>query len=537
MLKSILSGILLLTSSLLSAQSTFNYIVELEPLNVPGLPGLHSYAFAQDNGKWLMIGGRLDGLHARQPFNAFPASQNNAELFVIDVNNTQFWTAPLSVLPVSIREQLQSTNMNFHQSGDTLYLIGGYAFSATANDHITFPNLTTIQVSSVIDAVVNGTSYTSYFKQITDNNFAVTGGQLGYLNGTFYLVGGQRFDGRYNPMGNPTFTQQYTDEIRKFTIDNSGAQLSYANYSTVNDPVHLHRRDYNLLPQIFPDGTPGFTISSGVFQQGVDLPFLYPVDITPNGYTPQTTFSQYLSNYHSAKACLYDSVENRMHNLFFGGISQYYYQNGNLIQDNEVPFVKTISRLTRSADSTLQEYQLPVEMPALKGAGAEFILNRNLPFYDNLEIIKLNQIQQDTVLIGHIYGGILSPSLNPFTNNQTNTTSADNSIYAVKLIRDTSTGSFLIDGANPYSISIYPNPADTHFFVEYELEKPVSVRYYVSGTNGELIGQGEVLKKQIGVNKLKLSIPAGTPRQTLFVTFEFDGRHYVNSKVAMGSQK
>jgi hypothetical protein len=176
-------------------------------------------------------------------------------------------------------------------------------------------------------------------------------------------------------------------------------------------------------------------------------------------------------------------------------------------------------------------------MPALKGAGAEFILNRNLPFYDNLEIIKLNQIQQDTVLIGHIYGGILSPSLNPFTNNQTNTTSADNSIYAVKLIRDTSTGSFLIDGANPYSISIYPNPADTHFFVEYELEKPVSVRYYVSGTNGELIGQGEVLKKQIGVNKLKLSIPAGTPRQTLFVTFEFDGRHYVNSKVAMGSQK
>jgi hypothetical protein len=29
-----------------------------------------------------------------------------------------------------------------------------------------------------------------------------------------------------------------------------------------------------------------------------------------------------------------------MHNLFFGGISQYYYNNGTLIQDDTVPFVK-----------------------------------------------------------------------------------------------------------------------------------------------------------------------------------------------------
>jgi hypothetical protein len=531
MRKSLLFGILLLTSIMVNAQSTFNYSVELDPVNVPGLPGLHSYAFAQHDGKWLMIGGRRDGLHARQPFNAFPASQNNTDIFVIDVNASQFWTAPVSILPVSIREQLQSTNMNFHQVGDTLYLIGGYAFSATANDHITFPQLTTVQVSSVMDAVINGSTIAPHFKHISDSLFAVTGGQLGYLDGTFYLVGGQRFDGRYNPMGNPTFTQQYTDEIRKLNIDNSGSQLSFSNYTAINDPVHLHRRDYNLLPQIFPDGTEGFTISSGVFQQGVDLPFLYPVDITASGYTPNTGFNQFLSNYHSAKACLYDSAENRMHNLFFGGISQYYYQNGNLIQDNNVPFVKTISRLTRFADSTLQEFQLPVEMPALKGASAEFIPNRDLPYYENLQIIKLSQIQQDTILIGHVYGGILSPSLNPFTNNQTNTTSADNSIYSVKLIRDTSTGSFLIDGANPYSISIFPNPASTHFFVEYDLEKPVSVKYYVSGTNGELVGKGEVLKKQVGKNKLKLNIPSGTPSQTLFVTFEFDGKYFVNGKV------
>ena len=54
------------------AQTTFEYDVVLTPVTVSGLPGLHSYAFGQHNGKWLIIGGRKDGIHARQPFNAFP---------------------------------------------------------------------------------------------------------------------------------------------------------------------------------------------------------------------------------------------------------------------------------------------------------------------------------------------------------------------------------------------------------------------------------------------------------------------------------
>lgn len=273
-----------------------------------------------------------------------------------DVQTGQYWSTSLSSLGTGLREQLQSTNMNFYQDGNTLYILGGYAYSATAADHITFPNLTSVDVPGLIQAVVAGNSVTSYFKQISDENFAVTGGHLGKIGNTFYLVGGHRFDGRYNPMGNPTYTQTYTDQIRKFTIDNSGSQLSTANYTEITDPVHLHRRDYNLLPQIFPDGKPGYMISSGVFQINDDLPFLYPVYITESGVTPQTGFNQYLSNYHCAVTALYDSAENRMHNLFFGGMSRYYYQNGTLIEDNRVPFIKTISRVTRFADGSLQEF-------------------------------------------------------------------------------------------------------------------------------------------------------------------------------------
>ena len=52
-------------------QSTFDYNVQITPITISTLPGLHSYAFAQHNGKWLIIGGRTDGLHRRQPFASF----------------------------------------------------------------------------------------------------------------------------------------------------------------------------------------------------------------------------------------------------------------------------------------------------------------------------------------------------------------------------------------------------------------------------------------------------------------------------------
>ena len=52
---------LLFFSKIAVAQSTFPYDVQLTPINITNLPGLHSYAFGQDNGKWLIIGGRKDG--------------------------------------------------------------------------------------------------------------------------------------------------------------------------------------------------------------------------------------------------------------------------------------------------------------------------------------------------------------------------------------------------------------------------------------------------------------------------------------------
>jgi len=527
----ILSSILILIfANSLFSQSSFNYQVQLNPVTIPNFPGIHSYAFAQHEGKWLIIGGRVDGIHARQPFNAFPASNNNTNIYVVDVVANQFWSASLNTLPTALKEQLQATNFNFYQDDDTLYVIGGYAFSATANDHITFDKLTSVNVSGLINSVINGTTIAPHFKQITNANFAITGGQLGKINDTFYLVGGHRFDGRYNPMNNPTFTQTYSNQIRKFTIDNSGSQLSISNYETVTDAVHLHRRDYNLLPQIFPDGSLGYTISSGVFQINVDLPFLYPVDIKADGYFPQTAFNQYLSHYHSAKSCLYDATANQMHNLFFGGLSQYYYNGTTLVQDNNVPFVNTISSTTRFADGSLQEYQLSETMPALKGASAEFIPNKSLPHYSN-EVIKLHEITENEFVIGHIVGGLSSSSANPFTANNTATTSANATIYEVKLIRNSPLGVYPIQGKNPFSMTVSPNPTDSSTVrVHFKMAYATNIDYFVSSMDGKIITDGEIEDAQQGDNSMNFELD-GITNQTVIITFIFDNKFYVSQKV------
>jgi hypothetical protein len=512
------------------AQTTFEYDVVLTPVTVSGLPGLHSYAFGQHNGKWLIIGGRKDGIHARQPFNAFPGAQNNTDIYVVDIPTQQTWSTSVNVLPTELKEQLQSTNMNFYQDGTTLFIAGGYAYANSIADHKTFNNLTSVDVPNVIDAIVNGTAITSYFKQISNDVFAITGGQLAKIGTTFYLVGGHRFDGRYNPMNNPTFTQTYSNQIRKFTIDNSGSNLSYANYEATTDAVHLHRRDYNLVPQVFPNGELGYTISSGVFQIAVDLPFLYPVDIKANGYYPQTSFNQYLSNYHSGKVGLYDATRNQMHNLFFGGMSQYYYQAGNLIQDNTVPFVRTISRVSRNANGDLFEYKLPIEMPNLKGSGAEFIPNKTVPHYAN-EVVQLANIAANEFVIGHVFGGIQSTSTTAFTDNQTGLTAADPTVYEVKLIKNTSLDITQIDGRNPFSVVVAPNPTTTDTVsVQFTMPYTTSVGYFISTIDGKVVEEGDIEDLQGGITSMNFNI-AAADTELVFITFVFDEKYYRTEKV------
>ncbi len=498
--------------------------IHLEPLSIPNVGGLQSYAYGQHAGKWLIIGGRLDGLHRRQPFATFDLAGHNNQLIVIDPLTQQRWTAPLTSLPIPVREQLSSTNMQFIQNGDYLYLTGGYGYSNTAGDHITYDKMTAVKVPDLIAAIVGGTDFSAFFRQITDARFAVTGGHLSKIYDTYYLVGGQRFDGRYNPMGpahGPGFVQAYTDQIRKFNIFDNGNVLTVNHLSAWTDTDQLHRRDYNVAPQILPNGQEGLTAFSGVFQKTVDLPYLNCVNVDSSGYAANNTFSQYYNHYHCAFLPLYSEQNNQMHTVFFGGIAQFYDSLGILVQDNNVPFVRTIARVTRNADGTMAEYKLPVEMPALLGAGSEFIPLETLPAYAN-GVIRLDNLSADTTLVGYIYGGIASSASNIFWINTGTESSASNQIFKVYVVKNISSAVHELNkqSTGTLRMQVFPNPNNGVFGVKFQMPEVKQAWLTIADSNGKIIDR-EALKNLLpGENIVTRKLSNVKIGNAYFVTLE-----------------
>jgi hypothetical protein len=412
------------------------YSLTLEPISISAFNGLQSFAFAQNDGRWLLIGGRTDGLHRRRPFESFSVSGNNTNIIVIDPKTKQSWTSSVTDLPDELSEHLQSTNMQFIQRGNTLFLIGGYGYSKKLGNHITHSKLTALRVDCLVSAVQTGSLKTPCFRQISDPVFALTGGQIGRLGDIYYLVGGQKFDGRYNPMGpdhGPGFSQQYSNQIRKFQIKDDGVALSIENFSATTDEENLHRRDFNMLPQIFPNQEHGFTIFSGVFQLKANIPFTNTVDVFADRHAVNNSFTQYLSHYHSAKVALFDPVNRRIENIFFGGISQFEEESGTLTKNDDVPFTRVISKVVRERSGKMTETKVS-EMPGFLGAGAEFVVNPQLPMYEN-EIVNLAEIKAQRVLLGHIVGGIESTKKSIFFSNTGSESAANKTIFEVWLTK------------------------------------------------------------------------------------------------------
>jgi hypothetical protein len=484
--------------------------ISLNPVNINGLGGVQSYAYGQQDGKWLIIGGRLDGLHRRQPFASFDLPGHNDQLIVVDPAAKQFWTASLATLSVSLQEQLKSTNMAFYQEKNTLYIMGGYGYSATADDHTTYPYLTAVDVAGVIDAIMEDKPFSSFFRQIEVEKCAVTGGQLRKIYADYYLIGGQRFEGRYNPMGpdhGPGFVQDYTNAIRKFSINDDGVNLNINLEKEWIDSAQLHRRDYNVVEAILPNGQEGAVAFSGVFQVDVDVPFLNAVQIDSSGYTVIPNFSQYYNHYHCATVPLYSASEQTMHNLFFGGIAQYYDLNGLLVQDDEVPFVKTIARVSQTADGKMAEYKLPVEMPALLGAGSEFIVSPSIAEYPN-GVIKLDELSADSTLLGHIYGGISSTAPNIFFINEGDLSEASTQLLEVWLHHGPSSA---INQLNAQStgtlqLQILPNPNEGDFAIRFNITKSTNVHFYIQDSQGEAIYDMKLNDVQAGPNTYTIAL-------------------------------
>jgi len=312
----------------------------------------------------------------------------------------------------ALADPLRTTNAQHHQDGNTLYVLGGYGYSNAAGEKITFGELTAIDLPGIISAVQNATPLSPHIRQMaSDDRLKVTGGHLILFDGTYHLVGGNRFDGEY--LGG--FTQVYTEADRSFEIDDDGgATLTITNYVEASDTDNLHRRDGNLSPVILDSGSEGFALFGGVFRTDINLPFRNPVYFDGSSITVDTGFEARFGHYTSPVIPLYDADPGAelMHSIFIGGMNQFYYDETDqqIKEDNLVPFVDDATMITHDNGGTTTETVLPITLPGLLGTNATLFLELSLPKYDN-GVIKLRELGGRT-LLGRVLGRIESDAPN-----------------------------------------------------------------------------------------------------------------------------
>jgi len=141
-----------------------------------------------------------------------------------------------------------------------------------------------------------------------------------------------------------------------------------------------------------------------------------------------------------------------------------------MVQDNNVPFVKTIAMVNRDSIGIMTELKMPNEMPGYFGASSEFIPINTISHFQN-DVIKFDSLTADTTLVGYIYGGINSTASNIFFTNTGIQSIASSQIYKVSLIKGVQTGINENTQTDGFLMDIYPNPNTGDFKIKFELKE------------------------------------------------------------------
>lgn len=527
MKKRILS--LVFTILLGASQVIGQHSIDWNLKSIAGIPALHSYTWASSEGEIIFIGGRKDGLHPKQPWLSFHQQFNNDSIFVVDPKLQKVWGASLSGLSRDLKEQLSSSNMQFTQRNNDLILVGGYGYHEPIDDKKTFASLLVVDVNKLITAVKNKQLSDDLFARVEDERFAVCGGQMEYMDGSFYLVGGHRFDGSYNPKGNPTYVQTYTEAIRKFELVNQKDGKWNAVFSPeMKDEKLFRRRDYNLAPSIDKSGKNGLVIFSGVFQKDIDMPYRDVVEITEEGIIHRSDFTPFFNHYHTAHIEMFDSSTKMMHYYFLGGLSEYYVDNGELIQDSNVPFTKTVSHISRNEIGEYREYYFKEEMPKFFGSGAQFIPSSDVAKLEN-GVIDLTAMEEDSVLLGYVFGGITAVGRNVFWTSDGDESSALKDWMEVYLVRSSDREVNVPLASSGLAIECYTNLEMDEFTMSFKLSKSSDVVLSLAKITGEredIIGLTELPALESGSHEFTFDFEKQLEKGFYRYICEIDGVKY-----------
>lgn len=425
----------------------------------PPLPRLQSYVSAvTQEGQILIAGGRRQGLHTFKgaPGINFVKDSANNYLFILDPNTGDQWSFDVNQLSADFSAPLQSTNLQSYldENSRQMYIVGGYGWKADGSNMKTFGTVIRFHLEDMANAIKAGSNaqaIQSLMSIGTDDRLAITGGELLMLNGNFYLVFGQRFDGQYRAFGGSDFTQEYSNQFRTFRLDPQTLKVSaYGAVSNSGVDQPFHRRDGNIFESIDPKtGSPIIMALGGVFKPGIIGAYDYPIYISgPGSVSMDSTVHQKFSQYECPVIPIYYATDQdtSVYHALFGGIGAYFYHQTPAQKaafdtvtvegrNDGFPFVSDVSTFQRSSKGTYQEYILPNPIPTnrLLGTSIPFIKNpqlsaKGMAFPNG--VLQLNNFPDNgRVLVGYIYGGIEAEYPLPLQPNHG--TFVSNSLFAV----------------------------------------------------------------------------------------------------------
>ncbi|RAJ05472.1 hypothetical protein LX64_02630 [Chitinophaga skermanii] len=475
--------LLLLATNKIVAQKKNNvplYGVVLQPLSNAPAFRLQSFCMGKyvdaAGSNYLFVGGRTTGFHGTDPTSPgfqFPRKYNNTNLIVLTFNNGTV-TRTSAALPASLSkdmiDQLSSTNMQFIQNGDNLYIVGGYGKNSDSN-FVTYNKMIKIQVSSVVKAVKSGSTISpNYFTDVSTTVDAksqvalqLTGGDLIQTGQYYNFVGGQNFTGDY------TMNSQGVYANAAYKVKFNGTNWTFNSIASDggigNDFGQFHRRDLTVAPYAY-NANIFAVMLGGVFTPDDNTAYPNPIILSPLSSAPYVivnNFKQKTNLYDCARFTVYNKAVNGNAITLLGGIGYFAYKNyiagDSLSPDIGLPFVRNITNIMVNDYNTggtsfnfytqyFYEYVTKPEfsLPTFLGSEAKFIpIDKYLyqtSTQQNDEVLDYDLIFANgatSVTVGYMVGGIQSDKAH---SDIMNPTYLNGTIYEVILKKNDPDGMF-----------------------------------------------------------------------------------------------
>jgi hypothetical protein len=170
----------------------------------------------------------------------------------------------------------------------------------------------------------------------------------------------------------------------------------------------------------------------------------------------------------------------------------------------------------------MKEFKMPVEMPGLLGAEAEFIPNLDLPHYSN-KVFHLDSLTDTPTHIGYIFGGINSSQPNIFFINDGTQSIASSIIYKVSIKNNGAIFSSRLDkniNGNQLQLVVFPNPSKDSITFNYFLNRAQDVKITITDLTGRVIEQVNLSHQESGHQTFAMDLKEKVSPGAFLVTVE-----------------